>query len=75
MNQGVTLVNANDLAKLLSVSVRHVWRMKAMRKLPDTVSVGGCVRWLMGDIQLFLELGCPDGQKFKALKAAGKRGC
>ncbi len=75
MNQSVTLVKADELAKMLSVSPRHIWRMKAKGKLPKTVSVGGCVRWLLADIQLFLNLGCPDRQQFEAIKAAGKRGC
>lgn len=70
-----SLVKADELAKMLSVSVRHIWRMKAMGKLPKTVSVGGCVRWLLADIQLFLNLGCPSCKEFEALKAAGKRGC
>jgi predicted DNA-binding transcriptional regulator AlpA len=70
-----SLIKADELAKMLSVSPRHIWRMKAKGKLPKTVSVGGCVRWLLADIQLFLNLGCPDRQQFEAIKAAGKRGC
>lgn len=68
-----TLVNANDLAGMLSISVRHVWRMKASGKLPKTVKVGGCVRWLLKDIELFLELGCPSQKKFTEMKQAGRR--
>ena len=69
-----TLVNANELAKKLSISVRHLWRMKAAGKLPKAVNVGGCVRWVWADIELFLSLGCPAQKQFEALKAAGKGG-
>lgn len=68
-----TLVNANQLAEMLAISVRHLWRMKAASKLPKTVKVGGCVRWLLKDIELYLELGCPSQKKFEALKQAGRR--
>lgn len=68
-----TLINANDLAEMLSISVRHIWRMKAAGKLPKTVKVGGCVRWLLSDIKLFLETGCPSQKKFDDMKNAGRR--
>lgn len=72
MNQAATLVNANELAEMLSISVRHVWRMKASEKLPKTVNVGGCVRWLLADIELFLAMGCPAQKQFETMKAAGR---
>ena len=65
-----TLVNANKLAEMLSVSVRHIWRMKASGKLPKPVWVGGCVRWRMDDINLFIELGCPSQREFEIRKKA-----
>lgn len=63
------LVNANELAKMLSVSVRHLWRMKAMGKLPKPVNIGGCVRWRLEEIGLFIEMGCPSVKEFEARKA------
>lgn len=73
MTKESTLVNANELAKMLAISVRHVWRMKAGGKLPKTVNVGGCVRWLLADIELFLAMGCPAQKQFDAMKTAGRR--
>jgi predicted DNA-binding transcriptional regulator AlpA len=63
-----TLVNANELARMLSVSVRHIWRMKAMGKLPKPVWIGGCVRWRQDDIDLFFEMGCPNQNEFETRK-------
>ncbi len=71
MNQ-TTLVNAKNLAKTLSVSERHVWRMKASGKLPKPITVGGCVRWLLSDIELFLSMGCPAQKQFEAMKQSAK---
>lgn len=34
MTKSSTLINAKDLAKTLSVSERHVWRLKASGELP-----------------------------------------
>ena len=31
--------------------------MKAAGKLPKTVSIGGCVRWRLSDIEMFLNKG------------------
>jgi predicted DNA-binding transcriptional regulator AlpA len=70
MQNQTTLVNANELARMLSVSVRHVWRMKAGGKLPKAVWIGGCVRWRMDDIGLFIEMGCPSQKEFETRKKA-----
>ena len=67
-----TLVNAKELAQMLSISERHVWRMKSSGKLPKPVNVGGCVRWILADIELFLSAGCPAQKGFEAMKTAGR---
>ena len=72
METTATLVKAKELAQMLSVSERHVWRMKSAGKLPKPVTVGGCVRWVLADIELFLSMGCPAQKQFEAMKAAGR---
>lgn len=71
MKTEATLVNANKLAEMLSVSVRHIWRMKASGKLPKPVWFGKCVRWRLDDINLFIELGCPNQRVFEVHKKSG----
>ncbi|NIP22273.1 MAG: helix-turn-helix domain-containing protein [Phycisphaerae bacterium] len=63
------LVSAKQLAKMLSTSVRSVWRYRASGHLPKTVKISGAIRWKMSDIELFLECDC-DMAKFQARKAA-----
>jgi predicted DNA-binding transcriptional regulator AlpA len=63
------LVSAKQLAKMLSTSVRSVWRYRASGHLPKTVKISGAIRWKMSDIELFLECDC-DMAKYKARKKA-----
>ena len=66
------LVNANDLAKMLSISVRHLWRMKSAKKLPKAIQIGNCVRWKLLSISEWLCLGCPNQQEFEARQKVRK---
>jgi len=70
----VKLVGADQLAEMLSVSPRHIWRQRAAGKLPNPVKVGECVRWLSSDIEAWLEMGCPSQRQFNTRKAAQRKG-
>ena len=59
------LLNAKELATMLSVSVRTVWRLRSAGMLPQPVSVGGSKRWRISDLNLFLDCDC-DMDKFRA---------
>jgi predicted DNA-binding transcriptional regulator AlpA len=57
-----TLLRAADVARLLSVSVRTVWRMRDAGQLPRPVRVASkMVRWRRSDIESFIQNGLPDG--------------
>lgn len=47
----VELLNAQQLAKILNISPRTLWRLKSAGKLPEPVKIGGSVRWHPKDIQ------------------------
>lgn len=51
-------ISAKELAEKLSISPRTVWRLLAENKLPKPVSIGGSKRFLMSDVNLFMECGC-----------------
>ena len=59
------LVDAKSLGKILSVSQRQVFRLKSSGRLPLCLKLGGAVRWRRSDIDLWLELGCPDVFEFE----------
>lgn len=53
-------LTAKQLATMLSVSPRSVWRLKASHKLPRPVQIGGSTRWRQFDIESWQDKGCPD---------------
>jgi excisionase family DNA binding protein len=48
------LLNTRELAEKLSVSERHVYRLKAAGKLPRPKRIGRCVRWDPKDFENWL---------------------
>jgi excisionase family DNA binding protein len=48
------LLDAEELAKLLKVTSRTVWRRKSEGALPDHVQIGRCVRWRRADVDAWL---------------------
>jgi excisionase family DNA binding protein len=57
--QGRSLaISVKELAEKLSLSSRTIWRLGSSNKLPKMVSIGGSKRFLMSDVDLFLECGC-----------------
>ncbi len=67
--QNCVAVSCKTLAKMLSISPRTAWRLLSAGKLPKPISLGGSKRFLMSDIELFLECDC-NMQRFEAMKQA-----
>lgn len=68
------LVDARELARMLSVSVRTIRTWDAMGRLPKPIRPGGghCVRWAMRSIEAWVAAGAPNRQVFEQL-ASGER--
>lgn len=59
-NRGaVELIDAARLASLLSVSARTLYRLKERGYLPEPIRLGGSVRWRLGDVEQWINDGCP----------------
>ena len=56
---------ANQVAVMLGVSVRQVWRLHATGRLPRAIRLGHCVRWRKAEIEAFVEAGCPTRQEWE----------
>jgi len=56
---GVELVNARELARVLAVSERTLYRLKSTGELPPPVVLGGSVRWRLDEIRQWISKGCP----------------
>jgi predicted DNA-binding transcriptional regulator AlpA len=55
----VMMVTAEEVAKMLNVSARTVWRIRSAGALPPPVKLGVCVRWPVDAIRRWIEAGCP----------------
>jgi predicted DNA-binding transcriptional regulator AlpA len=58
-NMEPLLITADQVAALLQVSARTVWRLRSAGKLPKPVEVGGSVRWNSEQMRKWIVEGCP----------------
>jgi predicted DNA-binding transcriptional regulator AlpA len=54
------LITAAQVARLLQISMRTLWRMRSGGQLPAPVRVGSAVRWRIEEITKWIADGCPD---------------
>ena len=55
----IQLVDSREVAALLKISPRTVWRLLSASKLPKPVKIGRNVRWILRDIEAWISNGCP----------------
>lgn len=60
------LFRARDLAAVLRISVRTLWRLDATAKLPRPVRLGSACRWRRGEIEAWIAAGCPTRAEWDA---------
>ena len=58
---------AGGVARMLHVSIRQVWRLNKIGRLPSPVRLGNCVRWRVDEIRDFVKAGCPSRQEWERL--------
>lgn len=54
------LIRAGELASLLNVSVRTVWRLQSGGSIPQPIRLGGVVRWRREEVRDWISRGCPN---------------
>lgn len=59
------VIDAQQLAEILNLSVRTVRRLDSSGKLPRPLRIGGAVRWSLEEISAWIAAGCPDRQKWE----------
>ena len=69
----LVLISAKQLAAMLGISPRTVWRMRSAGHLPRAVKPGGgtTVRWKLADLRLWLEWDCCCEAEFDERKKKG----
>ncbi len=53
------LIDVKEVARMLQVAVRTVWRLRSSHKIPEPVPVGGSVRWRYQELVEWINSGCP----------------
>lgn len=53
------LIAADELASMLDVSTRTVWRLLSTGRLVQPVRLGGSVRWRLDEVRDWIKNGCP----------------
>ena len=72
-NQTCQLVSAKELAKMLSLSKRQIFRLNSCAKIPAPIRIGGSVRWSEQEITDWLATGAPDRRTWETMKQAKGR--
>ena len=66
-------ISARELARLLDVSPRQVWRLNSTGKLPKPIRLGGSVKWRREEIVAWLGQNCPDRAEWDAMRESEQR--
>lgn len=53
------LIPAGDVAAMLGVSERTLWRLLSAGKMPEPVRIGRSTRWRSAEVREWIERGCP----------------
>jgi excisionase family DNA binding protein len=57
-DQGI-LIDSREVAKLLKVSPRKLWKMQDTGEMPPPVRIGRAVRWSYEALKKWVDSGCP----------------
>lgn len=61
--QAAALIDVKAVAKILSCSTRHVYRLADGGRMPAPRKLGALVRWSRSEIEEWLNGGCPQVRK------------
>jgi excisionase family DNA binding protein len=53
------LVTSEEVARLMQISERTLWRLLSAGKVPEPVRIGRSTRWRLNDVRRWIEEGCP----------------
>lgn len=62
------LLSAEELAAMLSISKRSLWRLRSAGQLPRAVQLGGSTRWRRIEVEAWIAAGCPSLTDWEASK-------
>ena len=57
------LLTVKEVAEMLGLSERTVYRLADVNKMPRPVKIGAAVRWRRNELDTWIEDGCPTSPK------------
>ncbi len=64
------LLTVMEVAEMLGLSERTVYRLADLGKMPRPVKIGAAVRWRRSELETWIEEGCPASQRKGKKKSA-----
>jgi predicted DNA-binding transcriptional regulator AlpA len=58
------LVPAAEVARIMSISVRSLWRLLSAGRLVPPIRLGRSVRWHVAEVRRWIDAGCPPPNEF-----------
>ena len=58
-NGMAALITAAELARLMQISQRTLWRLASAGKLVQPIRIGGNTRWRLYEVEQWIADGCP----------------
>jgi excisionase family DNA binding protein len=55
----IQMIPVTEVAKILGVSTRSVWRLVSSQKIIPPLKVGGAARWRYDELRRWIDAGCP----------------
>jgi excisionase family DNA binding protein len=59
VSHGDRLLNVAEVAEILGLSERTVWRWRNQKRMPQGITIGRVVRWSYRAIMEWIAAGCP----------------
>jgi excisionase family DNA binding protein len=60
---GLLLIAADEVAAMLDISTRTLWRLVSAKRVVAPVRIGGSTRWRRAEVEAWVAAGCPTPAK------------
>lgn len=64
------LLNVRQVGELLGLSTRQIWKLSSIGQLPAPVRIARSVRWRASELHDWIAGGCPNRERWEALRKA-----
>lgn len=55
----VVLITARELADMMHISLRTLWRLRSARQIIQPLKIGRATRWRLDEVTNWISQGCP----------------